>query len=659
MFAQIIKKSGLFHMGDKSTSQPLLGKDFALNHGALKIDANFSASKIGVGEVMIFENDRIEPTQQEREKRFGMSAAALDVLPPDVQKKMKHDFVKDQMARFQDAYDRTVATYHNFLFDAQQKAPLEVRDIAVDGLEVELMMLETETTKQSILERIGNGESVEVAVDGVYEDMIVQFRGIEDEYFRKTAIELDQHRAVMQHHLHPDKTLATFDNIREGSVVVSSGIPLSAISNFEDNETGKPLVRGVITNAGSLQSHASILIQSMGIPFARISEDDVSRFKNGDNIIMDGRSSSIILHPSKEISAQYAGKIQEQNKAQDVLLSRYEKKKGVFSLDGQKVNVHANFALSNEAHAVRRANPAGIGLYRTEIAADMRGEKNTPTVEIWKNIIKANMSACASKQDGYIGTTVRTIDMDGDKSELPQSEREEKQARITKSQMRALAMLQHELGEEGRKPKLKVMIPMISSNEHMQEMQKMMDEQAAELGVKNIKLGCMVEVPALLSELDTLDTAFMSVGSNDLIHSILGIDRYDEKSIKKYDPTNKAVLSALKAVTFAGDSRDIPVSICGNMASNPKYTPLLLGAGFRNMSCGIDAVPVVKEISSRIDIGQAQNIFEKILHEPIREKREEILAEFNKTHLGLHADGTLDMNWTPPDAPAQELTSEI
>ncbi len=310
------------------------------------------------------------------------------------------------------------------------------------------------------------------------------------------------------------------------------------------------------------------------------------------------------------------------------------------------INVHANFAASHETYGLREANPVEVGLYRTEITASMR--ENKVTADMWQAIIGHNMREADASGKGYIGTTVRTLDFAGDKSDLPKQEREELQAEMTKVQMRGLLLLQQKMAEQGQKSKLKIMVPMISSNEDMKAMQGVMNEQAEELGVKTIKLGCMIEVPALITEMDKLDTAFMSVGSNDLIHSILGIDRYDSESIKKYDPTNPAVLKALDQVHFVGHERSIPFSICGDMASHPEYTALLIGAGFTNMSAGIDSIPAVKEMASRVNMEEARNLFRAVRETDTRAGREAILRDFNE-RLGLSADGRIDSSWKPPE----------
>ena len=311
------------------------------------------------------------------------------------------------------------------------------------------------------------------------------------------------------------------------------------------------------------------------------------------------------------------------------------------------------------------------------------------------------MQACSrdGSESGLIGTTIRTIDLAGDKSQIKdREERNARQLEITKTQMRAFAWMYRELEEKGKLDKLKIMIPMVESAEHMAKMQALMDEQAkkaledriasltAQLNptatmvkppegaeriaieteianlerdietgnIPKIKLGCMYEIPALSGDLATIETSFISVGSNDLIHALLDIDRYSRESIKKYDPTNRTVLHDLKRVVDVGRDRGIPVSICGDMASESKYTALLIGLGYRNLSADPNSVPIVKEISSRVDVAEAEALFET-LYDPkwTRAQREEILADFNEKRLGLDKNGKVDLDW---DGPTEEWT---
>lgn len=634
-----------------SENKTHLSNEFEDTSGAPTVHADFVKPKIAVGEVLILENERIEPSEEEKKKKYGVTPDMLAALPDVAVDAHKKQFIEEQGARLGDARNRTIDTFKGHIEDADN-ALIEVRDIAKDMLTTLKMLAMDNSSHSNMISAIEEGASAEVALDSAFEETIASFLAMNNPYFKKTVEDIVQVRATMQHHLHPDKKLATLDNLKPNTILVAREIPLHALSSFKDHDTGEKLVSGIITNGGSLESHAAILIGSMGIPYARVSDDDDLRLKNDDVVVMDGKNERLILHPSKAIAQKYEGDADVQQLQSERLLKKSGSKKSVKTMDGEKVNIHANFAISDETDALKEVNPVGIGLYRTEITALMRYNQPQETFEVkaedWKRIIKHNMSEGSSKDGGYIGTTIRTIDLAGDKSDLDKEKRADKQDEQTLKQLTALALLQKDLEEEGHKNKFKVMIPMISSNEEMQEWQSKMNEATQAAETKEIILGCMVEVPALLTELDSLKTGFMSVGSNDLIHSLLGVDRYDEESIKKYEPTNPAVLKALEHVANVGAEKDIDVSICGDMASHPKYTAVLIGAGFRNMSAGIDSVPAVKEMVSRIDVQEAENLCEALLNEDTRVGREYVLQDFNE-HLGLSAEGELDMNWKPSE----------
>lgn len=638
---------------DQSEDAILKEKFEDTSSSALSIDGVFANKKVAIGRIFILENNRIEPTEAEKKKTFGYSAEEWDAIPANAREAVQEKFIEEQTARLDDAHKRTIVTYENYLADAEH-ALIEVRDETRSSQEAELALVQDKgifTGSQAhkldgAYGKVQAGASAEVALDEAYEEYMDIFRAMNNPYFQKTLTELEQHRATMQHHLHPDKTPMTLDNIEEGTILVSRSFPLHALSSFRDRETGETMVHGAITDEGSMESHGAILITGMGIPYVRVPHEDIVRMKNDDLAIMDGKKGKILLHPNKAAIEQYERLVGSQQDQNDDLLDKSAKRKAVKTTDDVKINVHANFAVSDEAHGVRKANPVGIGLYRTEIAASMRN--NNVKADNWLQIFKNNMAAADPKEKSYAPTTIRTIDLAGDKSDLPKQERADLEAKMTKVQMTALARLQSELSDEGHKSKLKVMVPTISSTEAMREMQTTMDEQAKAQGLPSIKLGCMVEVPSLLTELDKIDTAFMSVGSNDLIHGLLGINRYDSESIKKYDPTNPAVLKALEHVTAVGEQRDIPVSICGNIASDPKYTAMLIGAGYTNLSAKIDSIPTVKEVATRINSDEAQILFDTLMETETRAEREAILVDFNE-RIGLSPDGHIDMDWIPPE----------
>lgn len=637
-------------MVDKTPKSEGLSETFGDQQaGAGKvIKGTFPGVKTGVGRVVVVENNRIEPTQEQRDLIYGLSKEEYDAMPEGAREAHEQQFVESETARYMDAFDRTVATYEKHLSNIQKYAPVEIADIAAEFMDNELLMAR-DGRKSKILESIQEGNTAEVAIDSLFQKGIDGLKRSSAPYLQARAVEVEQYRATIQHHIHPDKQLSTWDNIPDGSVVVTSSIPLSALSHLLDHDTGRPKIEALITDQGSLQSHAAILINSMGIPYARVQAEDMRRLKKDDLVVVSGKDNALYLNPKDDVLEQQTGIAREQEEQRQELLDASAETRKVQTLDGEVVNVHANFSASYEAPAIREANPWGLGLYRTEIPDAMRGT-DTASADYWKHIFKTNMEACAQEGQDYLGATIRTIDLDGDKSDLSAEQRDAKEAKVTRTQLRALAELHHELSEGGtKKPGLHVMVPTIQDVEEMRAVQGVLDEEAEKAGVPSFKLGAMIEKPSVISDIKRMDVAFVSIGTNDLIHGLLGIKRFGGDSLKRYDPTHTSVLKGFEKIVLSAQERGIKHSICGDMASDERNTALLIGAGVNNMSVGVESIPMIKMVASRVDTGEAQELFETMKHTHIRAEREAMRDHFNETRLGLTADGQLDMDWTAPE----------
>ncbi len=619
---------------------PHLTVDFNDTGGALVLDAVMKTDQFGMGRVLKLENNRIEPTDEDRAKIYGMLPehyAHYSVIGNARQE----EFSTDQLRRFQDALARTISTYQGYLDRQREHGFIEVSDIAEESIESELVILRDKTWHKSVEEMIKNGSSAEVAIDTALQEQVDFVQGMA--MFEKMVGQFETMRATIQHHLHPTKQLATPDQIRKGTAVVTDDLMLGAISYFRDPETGELLVPGVAVGTGSMEGHAPIIVKGMGPAYART---DIDRLKDGDIIIFDGERSRIIVNPPERLVKAYESLIAEQDRFTEALNRKWANQSTIKienpkDPEDTKINIHCNLGMSYEAKAIREANPVGIGLYRTEMAFKMRGEDVPKIMDdaVWLPIFEQNMRACApeGRESNYIGTTFRTIDLAGDKSDKANKERKKTVNTQTPYQMKALVRLRAKLKETGDENKVRVMVPIISSADDMQEMQEMMDAAAAEVGGESIKLGCMVEVISLIDELEHVDASFFSVGTNDLVHSICRVDRYSQESIEKYDPTNPSVIKNLRKVIEAGKKKNIPVSVCGDMASDPKHAAILVGLGYRNFSTDAASTNLMKEelskLSNKIDL--CEKLVEDLEAIHSRAERDRVLDAFYEEHIQI------------------------
>jgi phosphoenolpyruvate-protein kinase (PTS system EI component) len=244
---------------------------------------------------------------------------------------------------------------------------------------------------------------------------------------------------------------------------------------------------------------------------------------------------------------------------------------------------------------------------------------------------------------------MRTADLVGDKKK---NMRPEEIERLIRNQLEAI----HTVSKEYPKT-FYVMFPQIDNIADFEKYAAWHREAAEKVGVAPLKCGSMIEsvsAVALLNQiLDHKDLEFISVGTNDLIANVLNYDRYSSEANEKYDPTNPAVLIQLREIITKANAKRVPVSVCGDMASDPRYFALLVGLGYKHVSSAVGLVPMMKEIGNRIDTEKARALVETIFKNPkmTKQEREQLLDDFNQKELGLYPDGQIEMAWPPEERP--------
>lgn len=618
------------------------------NDSSVFIPARVNLPLVSVGKIYMYENDPIPPT--DTDKVFGYDPVEFVSLDPAFIDQIKESFIQEQTQRYTEARKLLISTYEKYEEDVQHNLAVEMEGDADFNITTEVMFARGQGVADDIIQEISRGKSAEAAAVIGYNKRMDRYRTAKSGVVAHVPEQLEQQLTVLQHHLHPTRVLSSLRDAPEGSVIFCKNIPPAEVLGFVNKDTGLPRFAGIICTNANLRGHAAIIAKSLGIPFVVVDPAHLPTVKTGYECIIDGGSGSggIVLHPSAALMKEA---VRQKTRLEDIneqLRQKSSSDEPLTTLDGQAVSVYANFGSSFEAQLFKRANVEGIGLYRTEMAENMRTQPISE--DHWIKIFRKNLQDCSAGEGQYTEAVIRTLDIAGDKvgrfKERSDEEKAKYEAEVTKVQMGALLRLNHELVQQGHEGKIKVMIPMISSVEQMEAMQKLMDQLAAERHVPTIKLGCMGEVPALFDKLDRLDVAFMSIGSNDLVYGFLDPNRrYEADSMVKYDPTDLSVLHALgKAVVF-GQEKDIPISICGDMASEPRYLPLVIGAGITKLSAAINSAPLTKEIIRRIDSREAKALFELLQNTPGRSERERILDHFNATRLGLWQDGRIDMDW--------------
>lgn len=526
---------------------------------------------------------------------------------PDVREYLIPAFSVDQeVERLRDAIEQARQQLKAIRNHIPANAPTDVASF----IDTHLLMLNDSSLTKVPVEMIQTRRcNAEWALQLQRDALINVFNEMDDPYLRTRRDDVD-HVVNRIHRILTDQDVADHeipDGRLKGHIIIAEDLtPADTVLMQHQG------IAAFVIEHGGATSHTTILARSLGIP-AIIGIESVRRYIQDDEpLIVDGETGILIAGVDKTTEAEYQ-KRRDEFEQHIASLSKY-KSQPTKTLDGKSITLLANAELPEDLTTISNTGAQGIGLYRTEF---LYMNRLAPPEE------EEQLAAYRHVVEGMNNqpVTIRTFDLGADKTvdggrSATQTVTNPalglrairlclKQPNMFRTQLRAILRA----SVFGR---IKIMFPMISTLQELLHAQHLLQLCKLELDKEGlaydhgIETGAMIEIPssAICAEMFAKHVDFLSIGTNDLIQYTLAIDRIDDQVNYLYDPLHPAVLRLIHMTLQAGKKHNIPVSMCGEMAGDPRYTRLLLAMGLQRFSMHPNVILEIKKIINETDLGQ-------------------------------------------------------
>jgi len=479
--------------------------------------------------------------------------------------------------------------------------------------DAQLAILHDKTFVADVQSTIGEGVNAEVGLQRTIAKYEQVFESMQDALMRERAADLrDVGRQVLAQLMARDRKVYT----SEGQDYIF------AADEFLPSDAGildRANIRGIVTARGGKYSHGAILARSLGIPAVVGVEALMSKVANGTQVILDGENGLLLVGAEEEETEQYQQRRKElESVAKRVFEVRFAP---AVTRDGTEVKLMMNMEGVRDLDLMEQDTSAGIGLFRTEFAFMER--RSFPSEDE-----QVAMYQRAIERAGDRVVTFRTLDVGGDKPlgyfRTPEERNPVLGWRglrigldwpdIFYTQIRAIL-------RASATGHARILLPMVTSKREVERCREALDtilndlRESGEPHDAGIELGIMVEVPALVHILpDVLRLVdFVSVGTNDLVQYLLAVDRDNPRVASMYDPYHPGVLRVLQQIGHVTSKANISASICGEIAGDHYFTPLLLGFGFRELSMAPVFIAPVKLMVRSFDMDECRALTQQAL----------------------------------------------
>ncbi|MCP3472281.1 phosphoenolpyruvate--protein phosphotransferase [Bradyrhizobium sp. CCGUVB1N3] len=466
---------------------------------------------------------------------------------------------------------------------------------AAQILEFQVALLEDEDLVSGILAAIGEGEPADAAWCAALDEQIADYNSAPDEYLKARSSDLADLRDRVLNILRGGEGHAL--RIPSGAVVCADDLPPSRFLEIDWSDGG-----GLALLRGSPTSHVAMLARARGIPMV-VQLGTVPAA--GATALLDGEGATLELDPSIEQIGLFEKRREIHRKSR--ASARAILRRPAASWRGERIKLLVNIQRVEDLDYPDAQYADGVGLMRTEFLLSERGLPDEETqFQVYDQVLR-----WAERRP----VTIRTFDAGGDKPVpgfTPDAEPNPflgvRGLRLCLARPEIFAVQLRALARAAVRGNLKVMFPMVTSADEVEAARKLFADIVQGLQAKGAaamlpELGIMVEVPAAALSIASFKSAFFSIGSNDLAQYVLACDRSNGALASLMDPLHPAVLELITRTAEHGRRAGSPVSLCGDMASDPRCIPALLDCGLRELSVNVSALAQIKQTIDRLGSG--------------------------------------------------------
>ena len=492
-----------------------------------------------------------------------------------------------------------------------------VREMSKDNANIfaaHLMMIEDADFHDQIFRQLRETqENIEWVVSDTNRSLMQKMLSSTDLFLRERATDIKDISHRILNKLLSIKRISLADIDRDVILVAHDLLPSEVLTMNREH------VKGIAMDMGSTTSHTAILAKAFEIPTVLGLSTATTEINDGDALVLNAIAGEVFINPDqkildrwKRVGVKFHKKLEDFSRLRELPAE---------TKDGYRVSLKANIEIPEEAEAIIRFGAEGVGLYRSEflfLNPGMAAEEEEQ-LHSYNQVLKVL---------GKLPVTIRTMDIGGDKILPDYNTVPEKNPllgwraiRLSLSMPESFKTQLRAILRSSVNGNVKIMFPMISGIEELDEALALLEEAKSECRRKkqpfadNIEVGTMIEIPSAAMTADILAkrSDFFSIGTNDLVQYSLAVDRGNEKVSYLAQPAHPAIIRLIKNTIDAAHNRGIKAAICGELAGDPGMTVLLLGLGLDEMSMAASSIPLVKQIIREVSISACRELTVELL----------------------------------------------